>query len=82
MLTRKFWKHLINEGFLKTYTRGYRATRNPHYQAGHRVDTYVACKGQDEFGNKYYECFNVDSKLFAGGAILTLFLAALSAWCA
>lgn len=64
MLTPKFWIHLRREGFVKTWTRGHKASRHAHYIAGNRTDGYSKQVGEDDFGNRYYEDFDVDRKLF------------------
>lgn len=63
MLTPKFWIHLRREGFVKTWTRGHKASRHSHYIAGNRTDGYAKCVGEDDFGNRYYEDFDVDRNL-------------------
>ncbi len=60
MLTTKFLRHIKREGWLKTYTRGHRASRMSHYIGAMRSDYYVKSVGQDEFGNRYYEDFDVN----------------------
>ncbi|EDK31662.1 NADH:ubiquinone oxidoreductase 17.2 kDa subunit (macronuclear) [Tetrahymena thermophila SB210] len=62
MLTPKFWVHLRREGFIKTWTRGHKASRHAHYVGGNRTDGYTKQVGEDEFGNRYYEDFDVDHK--------------------
>jgi NADH:ubiquinone oxidoreductase subunit len=62
MLTAKFWKQVKDYGLLNTYRRGHKTGRNAHYMAGYRSDTYVKCVGQDQFGNTYYEDFDVSRK--------------------
>jgi len=60
MLTPKFWKLVKKEGFLRTYIREHQTSRHAHYAGGHVG--VVRCVGQDEFGNKYYEDFDVSRK--------------------
>mmetsp|Transcript_41318 Transcript_41318/g.47980 ORF Transcript_41318/g.47980 Transcript_41318/m.47980 type:complete len:190 (-) Transcript_41318:202-771(-) len=60
MLSPKFFKSFGKEGFIKTYMRGHKACRRSH-DVGGRTDL-VRCVGQDQFGNRYYEDFDVDHK--------------------
>lgn len=58
MLTPKFWKSISSVGYVRTKQRAGKANRNTQYLGGH--EDLVKCKGQDEFGNRYYEDFTVD----------------------
>jgi len=58
LLTVKFWKSVKKDGFLRTYVRGHRAVRHAHLIGGRKG--LVESKGQDQFGNRYYEDFDVD----------------------
>mmetsp|Transcript_26628 Transcript_26628/g.23596 ORF Transcript_26628/g.23596 Transcript_26628/m.23596 type:complete len:190 (+) Transcript_26628:49-618(+) len=58
MLGPKFFKHVKKEGLLRTYIRGHQAIKNDHDLTG-RLGS-VKCVGQDQFGNKYYEDFDVE----------------------
>jgi NADH:ubiquinone oxidoreductase subunit len=69
MLTPKFWKLVKKEGiiyfittigFMQTYLRNHRASRSSHYAGG--TTGPVECVGQDEFGNRYYEDFDVSHR--------------------
>jgi hypothetical protein len=42
---------------MKTYLRGHTTRRHSMYIGG--LDEAVKCQGMDEFGNKYYEDFDV-----------------------
>ncbi|CAD8172191.1 unnamed protein product [Paramecium octaurelia] len=58
MLTPKFWTLVRREGFWQTYIRMHRAqSRSSHYAGGQNGP--IQCVGQDQFGNKYYEDFDV-----------------------
>ena len=58
MLSPKFWALVKKDGFMRTYTRMHAASRHSHYAGGNHAA--VKCVGQDEFGNKYYEDWDVD----------------------
>lgn len=45
------------DGFLRTYIRNHQTSRHAQYAGGHAGA--VKCVGQDEFGNRYYEDFDV-----------------------
>ena len=60
MLTPKFWKLIKRDGFLWTYLRGHKQTRNDQYIGGH--EGALKPVGEDEYGNKYYEDFAVDHR--------------------
>ncbi|EGR27850.1 NADH dehydrogenase, putative [Ichthyophthirius multifiliis] len=63
MLTPKFFLHLKKEGFLKTWTRGHKGPgRHSHYVGSNRTEGYAKEVGEDEFGNRYYEDWDVDHK--------------------
>lgn len=58
MFTPRFWKSLKFDGLIQTYQRGHKAVMNVHSVGGNSENTrYV---GMDEFGNKYYECFDAE----------------------
>ena len=61
-MTPKFWKLVKKDGFLRTYIRPHQTSRHPHYAGGHAGT--VKCVGQDEFGNRYYEDFDVTCIIF------------------
>ena len=58
MFTTKFTKLIKKDGFIRTWQRGHKAIRDNQYTGGH-ADA-VECVGQDQFGNRYYEDFDVD----------------------
>ena len=58
MFSPKFAKLIKKDGWLRTYQRGHKAIRNTQNTGGH-ADA-VKCVGQDQFGNRYYEDFDVD----------------------
>ncbi len=66
MMTPKFWRLVKKDGFLRTYIRPHQGSRHAHYAGGHAGA--VKMVGQDEFGNKYFEDFeisrNIRKKLF------------------
>eukprot|EP01017_Pseudomicrothorax_dubius_P015862 TRINITY_DN1810_c0_g1_i2.p1 TRINITY_DN1810_c0_g1~~TRINITY_DN1810_c0_g1_i2.p1 ORF type:complete len:213 (-),score=55.38 TRINITY_DN1810_c0_g1_i2:103-741(-) len=59
-LTPKFWKLYARDGFIKTYVRGHRAVRHSQYIGGH--NEALEPVGQDQYGNKYYEDFDVNHR--------------------
>ena len=63
MITPKFWAIVRREGFLKTWTRGHKAGRHSHYIGSNNPAGYVKPVGEDEFGNRYYEDFDVSRKI-------------------
>lgn len=60
-LSPKFIKLVKKDGIIKTLQRGHKAIRDTQ-QTGGLVDA-VKCVGQDQFGNKYYQDFEVDRKV-------------------
>ena len=57
VFTPKFWKSLKVDGLVQTYQRGHKAVMNTHTVGGNTARTkYV---GIDQYGNKYYEDFDV-----------------------
>ena len=62
MITPKFWAHLRREGFIKTWTKGHKAGRHSHYIGSNNPTGYVKPVGEDEFGNRYFEDFDVSRK--------------------
>jgi len=62
MITPKFWAIVRREGFLKTWTKGHKAGRHSHYIGSNNPAGYVKPVGEDEFGNRYYEDFDVSRK--------------------
>ena len=61
MMSNKFITLVRKDGLMKTWQRGHKAVRDTQ-QTGGLVDA-VKCVGQDQFGNKYYEDFDVDRKV-------------------
>jgi len=58
MLSPKFIKLVRKDGLMRTWMRGHKAIRETQYTGGH--GDAVKCVGQDQFGNRYYEDFDVD----------------------
>ena len=69
MLTPKFIKLVKKDGFMRTWQRGHKAIRNTQLLGGH-ADA-VKCVGQDQFGNRYYEDFDVDRESSVTQTIIT-----------
>lgn len=57
IFTPKFWKSFKADGIILTYQRGHKAVMNVHTVGGNTSRTKYA--GMDEYGNKYYEDFDL-----------------------
>jgi hypothetical protein len=75
LLTPKFWRLVKKDGLLQTYVRGHKTRRAAH-DVGGRLGP-VKCVGMDNFGNKYYEDFDVDCKPWETSGIFKLGLISL-----
>ena len=62
IFTPKFWKSLKVDGLIQTYQRGHRAVMNTHTVGGNSERTRFV--GTDQYGNKYYEDFDLLCKDF------------------
>ena len=60
MMGPKFWGIYRKEGLMRAILRG-KPLRPTHEKAGFG-DELAECVGTDEFGNRYYECWNGKNK--------------------
>ena len=60
MFSPKFLRLVKKDGWMKPWMRGHKAIRDTQ-QTGGLIDA-VECVGQDQYGNRYFEDFDVDRK--------------------